>query len=276
MFNGFAGVRPQPFIACACAGMAVATALFGLPRVSPAYEVVTVTNGGTIDGYVTLSGALPAKSPIKITKDQDYCGTSMADPSYSVGDQGGLKNVIVYLEGVSKGKAAPAEPIALVTEGCTFRPRVRGAMVGERLTVSSTDPILHNVHPQNTSTNATIYNVALPFPGVSITKTLPAHPGLIKIKDDAHEWMQAWIMELDHPYYATTGDDGHFTIKDVPPGSYTLVAWHEAAGEQATPVTVVAGRTARSMIAVAPKQGGDARRTASRIDGSVVAYEASN
>ena len=65
--------------------------------------------------------------------------------------------------------------------------------------------------------------------------------------------MHAWIMELEHPYYATTGSDGHFSIKDVPPGSYTLAVWHEAAGGNAAPVTVAAGQTAKTKITLTAK-----------------------
>ena len=107
--------------------------------------------------------------------------------------------------------------------------------------------------PNSAETNATIYNIALPFKGFSVTKPLPGSPGLIKVKCDAHEWMRAWIWEFDHPYFATTGEDGHFTIKDVPPGTYTLVSWHEAAGEKSTPVTVSAGKTVTADIQLAAK-----------------------
>jgi hypothetical protein len=65
--------------------------------------------------------------------------------------------------------------------------------------------------------------------------------------------MHAWVWEFDHPYFATTGEDGHFTIKDVPPGTYTLVSWHEAAGEKSTPVTVSAGKTVTADIQLAAK-----------------------
>jgi hypothetical protein len=236
------------------AGLAVlgiAGSLAAMP--ASAYEVVTVTNGGTIDGVVTLSGAAAAGATIKTTKNQDYCGATIPDPTYTVDSAGGLANVIVYLKDITKGNAARSEPLVLVNDHCMFRPRVQGAMVGQQITISSNDPILHNTHPQNAETNATIYNIALPFKGFSVTKPLPANPELIKVKCDAHEWMHAWIMELDHPYYATTGTDGHFTIKDVPPGNYTLVAWHEAAGEKSEPVVVMGGKTTKSKITLAEK-----------------------
>src|SRR5450631_189565 len=249
------GVAPrmQSFAACASVAVVGVLAFLVSQPVLAAYEAVTVTNGGTIDGVVALSGSAPAGATIKVTKNQDYCGASIPDPTYTVGAGGGLENVIVYLKDITKGKAAPTEPLALVNEHCMFSPRVQGAMVGESIKISSNDTVLHNTHPQNAETNATIYNVALPFKGFSVTKPLPGSPGLIKIKCDAHEWMHSWIMELDHPYYATTGADGHFTIKDVPPGTYTLVAWHEAAGEKSEPVVVAAGQTAKSKITLAFK-----------------------
>jgi hypothetical protein len=215
------------------------------------YTVETVSNGGTIQGVVRLTGAAPKAAAIAVTKNQDYCGQSIPSPVYEVGKDGGLGNVEVFLKDITKGKALSTDTLSLVNEHCMFNPRVQGANVGQLIKISSNDPVLHSTHPQNASTNATIYNIALPFKGFSVTKPLPAIPELIKVKCDAHEWMHAWIWELDNPYFATTGDDGHFTIKDVPPGTYTLVAWHEAAGEKPTLVTVSAGKTASLDIQLA-------------------------
>jgi hypothetical protein len=233
---------------------ALTSALFlAQPVVAEPYTVVDVANGGTITGTVKLTGAAPAAAPIKVTKNQDYCGDSIVSPVYVVGKGGGLENVEVYLKDISKGKALPTDTITLVNEHCMFSPRVQGSNVGQQIKISSADPVLHNTHPQNAETNATIYNIALPFKGFSVTKPLPAIPQLMKIKCDAHEWMHAWVWEFDHPYYATTGDDGHFTIKDVPPGTYTLVAWQEATGEKSVPVTVSAGKTVTADVQLAAK-----------------------
>jgi hypothetical protein len=237
------------------AGLAV-LGIAGLWAALPAsadYAVVAVTNGGTIDGVVTLSGAAPAKPPIKVDKNPDYCGASIPDPTYTVGSSGGLANVIVYLKDVTKGKAGSSEPLALVNDHCMFSPRAQGGMVGEQIKVSSDDTVLHNTHLRFSQNNATIFNIALPFKGFSVTKALPERPGLIDVKCDVHEWMRAWIMELDNPYYATTDADGHFNIKDVPPGSYTLEIWHEAAGEKSQPVVVAAGKATKLKITVAAK-----------------------
>jgi hypothetical protein len=235
----------------ALAAMSIASVLAMRPAAA-AYEVVSVPNGGAIEGYVSLSGDAPA-GELKVTKNQDYCGTSIPDPTYAVDGAGGLGNVIVYLKDITKGKAPPTDPKPLVSDHCMIQPRVQAAMVGEEVKISSNDAILHNIHPLRAQTNTTIYNVALPFAGVSVTKPLPHDPGLIKVKCDAQEWMQAWIMAVDNPYYATTDAGGHFTIKDVPPGNYTLVAWHEAAGEKSEPVMVTAGQTSKSKVTLAAR-----------------------
>jgi hypothetical protein len=206
------------------------------------YQVITVTDGGTIEGMVKLSGAVPVVPPIKTTKNQDYCGMSIPNPLYEVAKDGGLKNVEVFLKGIEKGKANPAGEIVLDNNHCMFDPRVQGASVGQKIKIASLDPILHNTHPQVDATSATLYNIALPYKGFSVVKPLPNVPELIRVKCDVHEWMRAWIWEFEHPYYATTDAEGHFKITDVPAGTYTIVAWHEVMGQQEHPVAVAAGK----------------------------------
>jgi hypothetical protein len=246
---------PKPRLLSRTVAVVSSTLLLAQLAMADSYTVVAVSNGGTIQGVVKLAGAAPTIAPIVVTKNQDYCGESITNPVYVIGKDGGLQNVEVYLKDITKGKALPTDPttISLVNTHCMFSPRVQAATVGQQITISSEDPVLHNTHPQNSETNATIYNIALPYKGFSVTKPLPATPELIKVKCDAHEWMRAWIWEFDHPYFATTGDDGKFTIKDVPPGTYTLVAWQEAAGEKSMPVTVTAGKTVTADFQLTPK-----------------------
>src|SRR5580692_10215175 len=248
-------ISPKMRLVARSAAVVSGTLLVTQLAFAQGYTVVTVTNGGTIQGVVKLAGAAPTIAPIVVTKNQDYCGDSIPNPVYVVGKDGGVQNVEVFLKDVTAGKAPATDPVAisLVNSHCMFRPRVQAATVGQQITISSEDPVLHNTHPQNSVTNATIYNIALPFKGFSVTKPLPATPQLIKVKCDAHEWMHAWIWEFDHPYFATTGEDGKFTIKDVPPGTYTLVAWQEAAGEKSTSVTVTAGKVVTADFQLTPK-----------------------
>jgi Carboxypeptidase regulatory-like domain len=218
------------------------------------YEVVTVVGGGSVEGVVKLEGAAPVLPDIKTTRNQDYCGKGIPDPLYDVGPGSGLGNVEVFLKDVPKGKPNPTGVITLTNEHCMFHPRVQGASVGEQIKIASADPILHNTHTQNAGTNATLYNIALPFKGFSVTKPLPAVPQLIRVKCDAHEWMRAWIWEFDHPYHATTDSTGHFKLTDVPPGTYTVVAWHEVMGQRERTLTVSAGKAAAVDFTFAAKK----------------------
>src|ERR1700692_235160 len=128
MLNGIgaAAARRHSFVVCAGVATVGLVALLAMRPALAAYEVVTVTNGGTIDGVVTLSGAAPTGAPIKVTKNQDYCGQSIPDPAYTVDSSGGLANVIVYLKDVAKGKAASTEPPALGNGGSAGQDLVRG------------------------------------------------------------------------------------------------------------------------------------------------------
>jgi hypothetical protein len=74
-----------------------------------------------------------------------------------------------------------------------------------------------------------------------IPTELPARkPGLVIIRDADHPWPRAYVAVFDHPYFAVTKPDGSFTIDGVPPGSYTLMAWHERTGRTEQPVTIAA------------------------------------
>ena len=210
------------------------------------YEAESVANGGKIVGTVVFTGTVPVLPAIKTTKNQDYCGQAIPNPVYVVGKGGALANVEVYIREIAKGKAKPTQPIVLTNTHCMFQPRVQGACVGQQVKIASEDPILHNTHPQVAATNATLYNVALPYKGFSVVKSLATEAGLLRIKCDAHEWMRAWIVEVDHPYFATTDGSGKFEIADVPPGTYELVAWHETLGEKSAKVTVLAGAPAKA------------------------------
>jgi hypothetical protein len=212
------------------------------PAWAASYQSAAVTNGGKIAGIVKFAGAVPPVAPIKTTKDLKDCGQTIPNPLYEVGGGGGLANVEVFIKDISKGKPKPTQPITLTNTRCMFRPRVQGACVGQQLKIDSADACLHTTHVLNVDTNVTLYNVALPFKGISVVKSLAAEASTLQVKCDAHEWMRAWVLEFDHPYFTSTGADGRFEIGDVPPGTYTLVAWHEVMGKKIGNVTVAPGK----------------------------------
>jgi len=204
-----------------------------------AYEAGPVTDGGTIRGKVTFSGTPPPKKKVIPTKDREACGSGVreVDPIL-VGADKGVQEAVVYLKEVKRGKAwekAKGTP-AIDNVKCDFKPHVQVIPAGD-IEIVNTDPVLHNTH--GFYGKLTAFNVALPNQGQRIKKPLKKS-GLVRVECDAHGWMLGWIHVADNPYYAVTDKDGSFTIKDVPPGTYTLITWQEHTGDVETPVTVKA------------------------------------
>ena len=227
-----------------------AALLAALALPAAAYEVVTVSDGGTIRGKVVYNGSVPTRKIIP-TKDRATCGGTRDEPEVVVGPDKGVQDAIVYLKDVQKGKAfqKPAKPPEIVNKDCVFVPRVQALPVGTIVIVNS-DPVMHNTHGFHGK--ATVFNVALPMKGQRLERPLKK-PGITRVECDAHGWMLAWIYVADNPYYAVTQKDGTFSIPDVPPGSYTLVAWHAYTGETEIPVTVKPKDTAQTPIELKKK-----------------------
>jgi hypothetical protein len=124
--------------------------------------------------------------------------------------------------------------------GCQYVPHVLGVQVGQPLTIRNSDGLLHNIHPSPTVNKE--FNVGQPR-NMDTTRTFDQVEMGIPVSCEVHGWMSAYINVLDHPFFAVTGDDGSFTIKGLPPGDYTLEAWHEQYGPQTMQVTVGAKET---------------------------------
>jgi hypothetical protein len=200
-----------------------------------AYEEGPVTGGGTIEGTIVYRGDVPTTKIIP-TKDVEVCGAPREEPLIEVGGDQAVLNAAVYLVEVAKGKAwAPVEkPPVLDNVKCRFEPAVQVIPAGS-LEVVNSDPMLHNTHGYYGK--RTTFNLALPNQGQRIPVELN-RTGTVRIDCDAHGWMEGWVYVVDNPYYAITGADGKFSLPDVPPGDYTLVAIHPFTGPIEQPVTV--------------------------------------
>ena len=205
------------------------------------YEEAAVSDGGTVQGKVVYNGSIKKKTVLP-TKDKRVCGKVRKEPLILVGDGGAVKDSVVYLKGIGSGKPWPemlTRVPVLDQEGCKFHPHVQVARQGS-LDIINSDPVLHNTHGYYGKRTA--FNVALPEKDQKVTKVLK-QPGTVKVDCDAHGWMLGWVHVVDNPYFFQTGEDGTFSIADVPPGEYTLAVWQEWLGETEYPVTVTAGGT---------------------------------
>jgi plastocyanin len=220
----------------------VASIIGGLALIASAYEVTTVSNGGTVEGKVAFTGAKPAPLKIIPTKDREACGGAREVEPLQLSADKGVAEAVVWVKQVERGKPwdKPAAPPQLGNSGCDFVPRVQIVPVGQELEFANNDPVFHNLHTFLDKT--TVHNVSLPKNGRKIRRSF-TEPGLVKVECDAHAWMKAWIYVADSPYYAMTGKDGRFSIGDLPPGKYTLAVWHEYTGLSEVPFTVAPGAT---------------------------------
>jgi plastocyanin len=214
---------------------------------------------GSVTGRVMFDGQPPAPDTIDMSQDPNCAsaGGSKVTEAYVVKD-GKLANVFVYLKGGPADSfkyPIPSEAVVLDQKGCRYHPHVLGLMAGQTLTITNSDPAAHNVHPSPKYNED--FNKSQP-PGAPPIEHKFARPEtLIPVKCNQHPWMKANIGVLAHPFYAVSGEDGAFSIKGVPPGSYTLVFYHEALGEQSQKVTVAANGTVTQDVTY--KAGGAAK-----------------
>jgi len=202
------------------------------------FSTANSSSAGTITGEVKFVDSLPKLVPIKITKDQDYCGETLPNETYLVEAAGGLKNVVVFVESAPNGKAAdPQKENFLYNDGCRYAPRVLAFQKGERLRVRSHDPKLHI--PHGYLGERTVFNLSLPFKNTTIDATAKIREaGIMKVVCDTHAWMLGFVHIFDHPFFAVTNEQGVFSIPDLPSGSYVLKAWHEDGGIRSQEITV--------------------------------------
>ena len=158
--------------------------------------------------------------------------------------------------------AVPTETVEMDQKACVFIPRVLGAQVGQPLKFLNSDPMAHNVH--GFAQKAKPWNISLSVKGTSRSVKVDKPESMIEIKCDIHPWMRAYVGVFDHPYFALSGADGSFTLKNVPPGEYTVEAWHERFGTRSQKVTVgakedesdrvcVYGRMRKKLSVVSPQ-----------------------
>ena len=212
------------------------------PAATPAGLRVDAATAGSVKGVVTLDGTAPANEPIKMNADP-VCVREAKGPqaqeTYTVGSDGkSLANVFVYVkDGLGNYVYdTPTEPARIDQKECRYHPHVFGMRVGQPLEILNSDPTLHNIHAMPKANSE--FNNGQPIQGMKMTHTFDKPEVMVPFKCDVHGWMNAYVGVLPHPYYAVTKDDGKFELANLPPGTYTIEAWHEKLGPQTQSVTV--------------------------------------
>lgn len=207
----------------------LALAMVATAAAQSGYQIVAVSNGGTITGTVTWSGPMPRPVVLPITKDPTICDPESRKTRdlerIIIGPEGGVANTVVFLKNIERGKAMdlPTPRRFLDQKHCRYEPHILLVPEGGDLQMKSSDATLHTIHMDG----AASYNLPFPFTNQPISRAMPT-AGVVNLKcNGGHTWMNAELLVVPHPYYAVTDESGRFDLTDVPPGQYEIVAWHE-------------------------------------------------
>lgn len=198
---------------------------------SAGYAVADVANPASLEVVATFVGdAIPEPEEVDVNIDVPVCGHKVFHEEVLVDKATrGLRNVVVRLEGIHQGKAAPAL-VTVANQECRFEPHVSVAMTGMKLQIRNDDPVLHTTHPYINGAN--FFNLALtPREPPPPPRPIP-RPGLMEVKCDVHKWMKGYVLIHTNPYAGVTDTSGKLRIEGIPPGKYSFVAWHEELGEK--------------------------------------------
>jgi hypothetical protein len=239
-----------------------------VPRPPVAVPPATTAADSSLTGVVHFKGVAPKPQVLSMAANA-VCAAhhrgQVIDESVLVNGDGTLRNVVVWISQGLEGRtfAPPKDPAVLDQQGCVYTPHVVTVMTGQRLLVKNSDPFLHNVRAA--AVHNPPFNFGQPSVDVGGTPLTFLTPDRMFVKCDVHPWMTAHILVLDNPYFAVTGEHGTFKLPELPPGTYTVSAWHEVYGEQKQRVTVGPGRPASLDFTFRPTEqaNADASRSVS-------------
>ena len=227
------------------------------PAAAPA-AAVDDANAATVTGKVAFTGEKP--KPRTLSMDATpACARAHPTPAKSeevvVNDNGTLRYTFVWVKaGVPDRQwPAPSGSVQLDQQGCMYKPHMLGVRAGQDIEVVNSDPTNHNIHPMPKDNRE--WNESQPPKGDKKIKQFARQEVLIPVKCNVHPWMRSYIGVLKHPFFAVTGPDGVFTIKGLPPGTYTIAAWQEKFGTVEQTVTVGAKETKSVDFTLSPPAG---------------------
>ena len=239
-----------------CIGVVVHVSV-GLGVLAPAraYDTLVVTNGAVVQGTVTFQGAVPAPKKFELQRypDRGFCG-ALSDgdgnrflKEVNIGQGGGLKDVVVVVEGVQNGKPFTFTNAQVEANVCQFLPFVTVVSDKRQLTVTNRDPVSHDIQGyayDQAGVDIVLHRPSLKATGTTDVVHLVKGRRVFTMQCGVHPYMQNWGYAIDNPYYAVTDVAGAFFIGDLPPGAYRVKAWHPILGVQERELTVTPNDTA--------------------------------
>lgn len=215
-----------------------------------------VAQGGAISGKIKFTGTKRAAQKIDMSEEPKCKAKYQATPTDEavvVNTNGTLANVFVYVKAglpETYKAPAPAGPVTLDQDGCRYHPHVLGILVGQQLAIKNSDGILHNIKAKGTKNRP--FNISQPT-NMTSDRTFTAAEVMVPLECNVHGWMHAWLGVLPHPFFAVSDAEGSFAIKGLPPGTYTIEAWHETYGTKTASVTVTGTETKTADFSFAGK-----------------------
>ena len=203
---------------------------------------------GSVTGTITYDGKVPNLKPLAMDADP-VCASKHKEPvpnqMLELGKTGNtMGNILVRVtSGLPAGKTypAPKDPVVMDHNGCIYQPHVFVIQQGQTFKVLNSDGVLHNVHALPKVNGQ--FNMAMPPNRKEAEHVFDKPEDPFQIKCDVHPWMTAYTMVTTNPFFSVTKEDGKFTIKDLPAGTYEIEAWHEKLGKKTEKVTVGEGDT---------------------------------
>src|SRR6185503_7615177 len=232
----------RTLVLTACVAASLAAACGGeKPAEAPAAPVtnpVDAATAGAVSGKVTFMGTPPPSETISMSSDPRCMNAGAKTESVMVSGDGSLQNVFVYVkDGLGTLKfPVPTAPLVLDQKGCQYRPHVFGVQAGQAIEILNSDATLHNIHawPQTNQE----FNMGQALQGMKDTHVFTTQEIMVPFRCDVHKWMNSFVGVVAHPFFAVTGADGAFELKGLPPGTYTIEAWHEKFGTKTASVTI--------------------------------------
>jgi hypothetical protein len=208
--------------------------IFGLIGLQLAADAASAAEWGSVKGRFVVDGTPPKPEPLVVTKDQHCIDSKPVNQSVVVGEDGSLANAVVFLRPPRRGKIEVhpdfadklSEPAVLDNNGCSFKPHVTLVRVGQPFVIKNSDPVGHNTKATLLVNGA--FNVTIAAGQEMKTPLTKAERMPLPVNCNIHPWMQGYVLVQDHPYMAVSGDDGTFTIENIPAGKHEFVFWHES------------------------------------------------